>query len=82
MEFAQREGVGKVAPSDFGDFLQGVAGRLAPATTMQKPPKSLGLPAGDRRHFLLLSCSALALGLMPKVPFFALLMPARPNEKK
>jgi hypothetical protein len=35
-----REGVAKVAPSYFGDFLQGVAGRLAPATTMQKPQNS------------------------------------------
>jgi hypothetical protein len=32
-----REGVAKVAPSHFGDFLQGVAGRLAPAMTLQKP---------------------------------------------
>ena len=34
---ALREGVAKVAPSYFGDFLQGVAGRLAQDTTLQKP---------------------------------------------
>ena len=35
-----REGVAKVAPSYFGAFLQGVAGRLAQARTMQKPQNS------------------------------------------
>jgi hypothetical protein len=35
-----REGVAKVAPSYFGDFLQGVAGRLAQAMTMQKHQNS------------------------------------------
>jgi hypothetical protein len=29
-EFALREGVAEVAPSHFGDFFVGVAGRLAP----------------------------------------------------
>ncbi|MFY7810292.1 MAG: hypothetical protein ACOVQ2_01040 [Flavobacterium sp.] len=53
---------------------------ISPCHDHAKTPKSLGLPAGDRRHFLLLSCYALALGLKPKVHFFALLMPARPNE--
>ena len=53
MEFALREGVAKVAPSYFGDFFVGVAGRLAPATTSQKTPKLLGLPGEDRRHFAL-----------------------------
>jgi hypothetical protein len=37
MFLGKREGVAKVAPSNFGDFLQGVAGRLAQATPMQKP---------------------------------------------
>ena len=33
LEFALREGVAEVAPSYFGDFFVGEAGRLAPATT-------------------------------------------------
>ena len=80
MEFAQREGVGKVAPRDFGGFFAGSGRAISPCHDHAKTHQLLGLPAGDRRHFLLLSCYALALGLKPKVPFFALLMPARPNE--
>ncbi|MFY7811406.1 MAG: hypothetical protein ACOVQ2_06735 [Flavobacterium sp.] len=39
----------------------GVAGRLAPAMTIQKTPKWLGLPGEDRRHFALFFFDAITL---------------------
>ena len=45
-----REGVAKVAPSNFGVFLWEWAA-IAQPMTLQKTPKLLGLPSEDRRLY-------------------------------